>query len=155
MQNLTEDEEIALALAMSAEAAQGSSREPHEQPDPSVTHQSQPAEGVPVAQSTDSAAVEAPLPSKVRSPCCRAGVLDQEMPGHGHACDGVSDVCPKVQVCWEVLVKVASNLPDVCTANHNSPWQHSCTAIMSATGTDQFQQTWSGVGLAAQNHLLG
>ncbi|BDA49565.1 UBX domain-containing protein 7 [Coccomyxa sp. Obi] len=65
--NLTEEEEIALALAMSAEAVHGSSRKPdvpHEQPDPSVTHQSQPAEDVSVAQSTDSAAVEASLPSK-------------------------------------------------------------------------------------------
>ncbi len=77
MQNLTEDEEIALALAMSAEAAQGSSHVPyvpHQQPDPSVTHQSQAAKEVPVAQSTDSAALEAPLPSKVRYRYFRPGV---------------------------------------------------------------------------------
>ena len=69
MQNLTEDEEIALALAMSAESAHGSGREPYvpdEQPHPSVTHQAQPAGNVPVSQSSDSAAAEAPVPSRVR-----------------------------------------------------------------------------------------
>ena len=159
MQNLTEDEEIALALAMSAEAAHGSGREPYvpdEQPHPSVPHEAQPAGDVPVAQSTDSAAVEAALPSRV-------GLLAAEekfqtrtclgMDRHAMVLDRFMAVCgPR-----KVLLKVDLNLPPICIVEAQQfrarvHVQQTCLQLEQINPVTAYCRL-RGVQFAAQIHL--